>query len=61
MKAVIKFNKNIKGMKICRAILFGTVILVCLSALIGIYLGKPNKMARGFDSDCKNIIINSKY
>lgn len=58
MKAVINFNKY--KMKLCKGILFFTVILVCLSALIGIYLGKPNKIARGFDSDCNKIIFNSK-
>lgn len=47
-------------MKVCKTILYLAVIIVCLSALTGIYLGKPNKIARGFDSDC-NKIINSNY
>ncbi|CAD8195946.1 unnamed protein product [Paramecium pentaurelia] len=38
-------------MKVCKIVLYFAVIIVCLSALIGIYLGKPNKIARGFDSD----------
>ncbi|CAD8196748.1 unnamed protein product [Paramecium octaurelia] len=38
-------------MKICKAVLYFAVIIVCLSTLTGIYLGKPNKIARGFDSD----------
>lgn len=50
MKAVIKFNKY-KKMKVCRGFLYFAVMIVCLSALTGIYLGKPNKIARGFDSD----------
>ncbi|CAD8121574.1 unnamed protein product [Paramecium sonneborni] len=38
-------------MKVCRGFLYFAVMIVCLSALTGIYLGKPNKIARGFDSD----------